>query len=111
MSCVEAFIGNLRDEAEKIVHETFPRKVVELDRLLQKPHLSLKNLSGVRKCSAESISEFSAASTNKKTLEGDARIGINKVVSEGMDSVRVEITTLMQACNTLRLWVSKIPNS
>uniref|UniRef100_H2YAX8 Proteasome activator PA28 C-terminal domain-containing protein n=1 Tax=Ciona savignyi TaxID=51511 RepID=H2YAX8_CIOSA len=109
MDYVDSFTQEISTEAENILRNLLPVKVSELDLLLQGPTFSLKRLDEVRKCSRDTINTKSEG--NKTTLCGEngekpSDFGTNRIIADSMELLRHEITTVMECCNTLRLWVT-----
>nr|XP_009859369.1 proteasome activator complex subunit 3-like [Ciona intestinalis] len=108
MEYVENFTEEISREAENILHNVFPEKVAQLDRLLRDPRFSLKKLDEIRRVSRNTLKANSAKNSDSSASHPEKlnQVGVNTVIAETMDLLRQEITSVMESCNTLRLWVT-----
>lgn len=136
MDLVQEIKRELTEDAEQLVNSVFPRKTAQLDGLLNSMDFQLENLRSVATKSQESLNGISlrAEICTKEmpqgkdmgeqplkklkrcaTSKGDQRICINQggvssnaLISHLADTVRPEIISLMEYCNTVRTWVRNI---
>lgn len=133
MDFVEDFKGIISQEAEQLVSEIFPTKAAELDALLQNESFRLGNLTTVQSESCDSVSAVTRRDRNASRVDEEEdeppaklrknnsagegmrnglrtdsakEIRVNCLIEEMMNTIRPEIISLMEYCNTIRTWVS-----
>lgn len=131
MSVVEEFNEEISKSAENFVYNVFPLKAKEMDALLHQDEFLLTNLPRLKRISEASISlplklkDSKTADTSllppkrKKMMkikaqdvpECDVKIQketvlSNQQITELIDVLRPELIELMEACNTMRVWVN-----
>ncbi|XP_056263710.1 proteasome activator complex subunit 3-like [Pseudoliparis swirei] len=128
---VETFREQISSEAEHLVASFFPKKLLELDQFLKEPILNVSDLKDIHSEIKFKVPEpvlFTNSheggdvNTKKRKLEDgltdDSWPGGTKapVVPEGMlkcnaklvaliERVKPEIRTLIEKCNTVKMWV------
>lgn len=112
MSVQEEFKKKICKEAEFLVKHFFPRKINEFDQLLRLNDFNLANIQLVRQSTNESLKNLSAI--RKAVVESgevshsgkDHKIfGANEYIIRLMEKIKPEVITLLEAVNTLRMWV------
>ncbi|XP_070704686.1 proteasome activator complex subunit 3-like [Pempheris klunzingeri] len=129
-SKVETFRSQITGEAEHLVASFFPQKLLELDDFLKEPIFNVTDLKEIHseiKCKVPEPIVFTNSldgahtNTNKRKLDGvadESWQGGTKtlVMPEGMmkcntklvdliERVKPEIRTLIEKCNTVKMWV------
>ncbi|XP_063071594.1 proteasome activator complex subunit 3 [Engraulis encrasicolus] len=128
---VDAFRAQITAEAEELVAAFFPKKLLELDSFLKEPILNVQNLKDIQSeinlivpdpiSFTNSHDGVDVANAKKRKLEdgiGDDNIPGPKslAVPGGMlkcngrlvdliERVKPEIHTLIEKCNTVKMWV------
>lgn len=105
----EEFKTKIFQEAEILVKEFFPRKVAELDQLLSRNDFNLSNIKEVQKSTAKTLQNLTSLSN--VVGEGDIKakpdviFTTNDYVVRLIEAIKPEIVCLLEAINTLRVWV------
>jgi len=112
MNVHEEFRKKIFKEAENLMEDFFPKKITEFDQLLRLNEFSLANIQMVRKATTESLKNLSAVreaviesgETSRSGKEHKV-FGANEYIIRLVDRIKPEIVTLLEAVNTLRMWV------
>ena len=112
MNIQEEFKKKICKEAEYLVENFFPRKINEFDELLRLNDFSLVNIQQVHKATNESLKNLGAireaviesgeVSHSRKEYK---IFGANEYIIHLIEKIKPEIVTLLEAVNTLRMWV------
>ena len=117
MDYIATFSENVSATSEKMITKGLPRKLADIDKLLQQNTFNLKRLGDVRKCSWASMGidnekniESQVMSKANESLDNKLikAIESNKVICEGLTKLSAEVIEVLEMCNTLRMWVSKL---
>lgn len=128
---VDAFRERITSEAEELVASFFPKKLLELDQFLKEPALNIKELKEIHSDISLSVPDpillsdlhdgLDTQNAKKRKLDecaGEDKVGGTKVfvMPGGMmkcngklldliERVKPEIRTLIEKCNTVKMWV------
>ncbi|XP_038634494.1 proteasome activator complex subunit 3 isoform X1 [Scyliorhinus canicula] len=127
---VDAFRERMTAEAEDLVASFFPKKLLELDGFLKEPLLNISDLATIHSDLNLPVPEpimltnshdglDSAHNIKKRKLEdGDGNcpgtkvfvipngmLKSNQQLVEMIEKIKPEIRTLMEKCNTVKMWV------
>ena len=112
MSVQEEFRKKIFKEAEQLVENFFPKKIAEFDQLLRLNEFSLANIHLVRQATTESLKNLSAVreaviESGETSRSGKEQkvFGANECIIRLVERIKPEIVTLLEAVNTLRMWV------
>ena len=112
MSTHEEFRKKIFNEAENLVENFFPKKITEFDRLLRLNEFSLANINLVRDATTESLKNLSAvreavieSGETSRPVKEHKVFGANEYIIRLVERIKPEIVTLLEAVNTLRMWV------
>ena len=117
MDYVKTFTKSVTGTSEKMISQGLPKKLADIDRLLQQTAFSLKRLSDVRRCSWASMGIDSQRSIDAQiTVKASEKVDkhkikiieSNRVVGEGLSKLCSEVIDVLETCNTLRMWVSSV---
>ena len=114
MNIQEEFKTRIFKEAESLVEDFFPKKITEFDQLLKLNEFSLANIRQVHNATNESLKHLSAVrdaviesgETSRSSKEREHKVfGANEYIVALVDKIKPELITLLEAVNTLRMWV------
>ncbi|XP_062523220.1 proteasome activator complex subunit 3-like [Corticium candelabrum] len=116
---LKEFKDEFNKEAEKMLRECFPKKVVELNSLLHSdvfqvaysPLFPRMNKAGVD----ESCDDVNPIAKKRKLHDGAVLDGVtdggiqgvsaNRQIGEGIRRLKPEIITLVTSCNKMKVWI------
>jgi len=110
------FHKRISTTAEELISKDFPSKVAELDERSRSPKWSLDRLDEIH-AQAKSTALYSHKSNEdappakraKVSADGDSNkdeIVVNAPLIEMIDEIKPEISTLMERCATVRIWIT-----
>ncbi|XP_067869502.1 proteasome activator complex subunit 3 isoform X1 [Heterodontus francisci] len=127
---VDAFRERMTAEAEDLVASFFPKKLLELDGFLKEPLLNISDLATIHSDLNLPVPEpimltnshdglDSARNIKKRKLEDgesncpgtkvfvipNGMLKSNQQLVEMIEKIKPEIRTLMEKCNTVKMWV------
>uniref|UniRef100_V9LAR0 Proteasome activator complex subunit 3 n=1 Tax=Callorhinchus milii TaxID=7868 RepID=V9LAR0_CALMI len=127
---VDAFRERITSEAEDLVASFFPKKLLELDCFLKEPLLNIQDLATIHSDLNLPVPEpivlsnshdglDSAHNAKKRKLEDNesncsgtkvfvmpnGMLKSNQQLVEMIEKIKPEIRTLMEKCNTVKMWV------
>uniref|UniRef100_UPI00398E750B proteasome activator complex subunit 3 isoform X2 n=1 Tax=Pristiophorus japonicus TaxID=55135 RepID=UPI00398E750B len=127
---VDAFRERVTAEAEDLVASFFPKKLLELDGFLKEPLLNISDLATIHSDLNLPVPEpimltnshdglDSARNIKKRKLEDgegncpgtkvfvmpNGMLKSNQQLVEMIEKIKPEIRTLMEKCNTVKMWV------
>uniref|UniRef100_A0A671UN81 Proteasome activator complex subunit 3 n=1 Tax=Sparus aurata TaxID=8175 RepID=A0A671UN81_SPAAU len=119
---VETFREQITSEAEHLVASFFPKKLLELDHFLKEPIFNVTDLKEIHseiKCKVPEPILFTNShdgidmNSRKRKLEEDVPSGnwqgemmkCNAKLVDLIERVKPEIRTLIEKCNTVKMWV------
>uniref|UniRef100_A0A673L1M6 Proteasome activator complex subunit 3 n=1 Tax=Sinocyclocheilus rhinocerous TaxID=307959 RepID=A0A673L1M6_9TELE len=128
---VDAFRERITAEAEDLVANFFPKKLLELDQFLKDPTINIRELKEIHSEINLTVPDpilltdihdgLEVQNAKKRKLEdgaGDDKVGGTKVfvmpggmmksngkLVELIEKVKPEIRTLIEKCNTVKMWV------
>uniref|UniRef100_A0A9J8CP04 Proteasome activator complex subunit 3 n=1 Tax=Cyprinus carpio carpio TaxID=630221 RepID=A0A9J8CP04_CYPCA len=128
---VDAFRERITAEAEDLVANFFPKKLLELDQFLKDPTINIRELKEIHSEINLTVPDpilltdihdgLEGQNAKKRKLEdgaGDDKVGGTKVfvmpggmmksngkLVELIEKVKPEIRTLIEKCNTVKMWV------
>ncbi|XP_041087685.1 proteasome activator complex subunit 3-like isoform X2 [Polyodon spathula] len=124
---VDAFRERITGEAEDLVANFFPNKLLELDHFLKEPILNIVELKDIHSeinltvpdpiFLTNSHDALEPQNAKKRKLNDDAVAGTkvfvmpngmmrsNKQLVDLIEKVKPEIRTLIEKCNTVKMWV------
>uniref|UniRef100_A0A674BUC9 Proteasome activator complex subunit 3 n=1 Tax=Salmo trutta TaxID=8032 RepID=A0A674BUC9_SALTR len=122
---VDAFRQRITGEAENLVASFFPNKLLELDHFLKDPILNicelkeihseinltvpdpilLSNLHGGLEAQNAKKRKMEAVAGNKVFIMPSGMMKSNAKLVDLIEKVKPEIRTLIEKCNTVKMWV------
>ena len=116
MEYVKTFNKNVTATSDTIVNETLPKKVADLDKLLEHSIFGLRRIKDVWTCSWSSMGIDSSGNIEEQVGEKSIidksqtgkikRVKSNRAIVEAANKLCSEIIEILEYCNTLRMWVS-----
>ena len=113
MDYVKTFAKYVTSTSEKMISKELPRKLADIDGVLQRSAFNLKRLSDVRRCSWASMGIDNQRNIEQqienKASEKSEKIKViesNRAITEGIRQLSAEVIEILETCSALRMWVS-----
>ena len=115
MEYVKSFMKGVAGTSDVLINRNLPKKLADLDKLLENSLLNTKRLDDIRRSSWGSLGIDNERNieqqiaTKAAELSDKSKIKIvesNRLISELLNKLCAEVNDVLEICNTLRMWVS-----